>query len=355
MKVTVTKFLNVRVGKPGVNAPCYNYLAPGSIIDVEDVLVNGDAIDGNNKWFKGLDGSYYWSGGTSYTDIKNRISSLPGFNYNQAVSVPKAWKDSKGEGITIAVLDSGVFAAHPDLAGKLSPEKIKDASFSDNGAVDTFGHGTHCAGLIAGSSASANGITGVAPGAGLYIVKVQHENFGVTETRLANGINYAIQAGVDIINLSLQVNNPNDPNLKSAFEKARDLGIVIVAAAGENTDILSDRPSFYYPAMYSECLAVGAIDPAYSGSSFNKKLDFVVPFAELLSCDIQANSLYSKRRGSSMAAALVSGAAALLLSSGKFKKERGMPEKLREELKAGLPGIQDIKFDTEKAISIVKP
>ena len=73
MKVTVTKYLNVRVGKPSVNAPCYQYLAPGSILDVDGNIYKGDVFDGINTWLKDDSGNYYWVGGLDKDNFKNQL------------------------------------------------------------------------------------------------------------------------------------------------------------------------------------------------------------------------------------------------------------------------------------------
>ena len=70
MKVTVKVFLNVRVGKPSVNAPCYQYLAPGTELEVDGNLYPGDKFEGIDTWLKDEAGNYYWSGGVNYNPIQ---------------------------------------------------------------------------------------------------------------------------------------------------------------------------------------------------------------------------------------------------------------------------------------------
>ena len=107
MKVTVKdNYLNVRVGKPSVNAPCYQYIAPGSIIDVDGKLYKGDKYGDSNIdiWYKDALGNYYWSGG-----LNNKVADTTNLNiidYNIKSPLPSEVKATKGNSITIGIVDS---------------------------------------------------------------------------------------------------------------------------------------------------------------------------------------------------------------------------------------------------------
>src|ERR1700744_5797251 len=121
MKVTVTKYLNVRVGSPSLNAPCYQYIAPGSEIEVDGQLYTGDAYDGISTWLKDAGGNYYWSGGVDYKSAQSQgpttnfqqflDQSLSGsalsriVNYGQLLNIDQQYKAKAGQGVTIAVVD----------------------------------------------------------------------------------------------------------------------------------------------------------------------------------------------------------------------------------------------------------
>lgn len=273
--------------------------------------------------------------------------SLTNFvDWNRALqNVPEEWRTSEGRGIKIGILDSGIYFDHPDLQGAFTQATVIDRSNSPNGFSDTRGHGTHCAGIISARSKGPVGIRGIAPASELYVAKVNHEDFGPTERRVASGIEWAMSQNVDIVNMSLQVDNPDEPRLKAAIKEASAQGIVLIGSAGENGKLCETL--FLFPAMEPECISVGCISREYydSGSmSFNLQLNILLPLVSVWSCDIQENGNYMQRDGSSMAAAIVSGTVALLLSSKSIPKNGPRKDSVLAELASHLKPLKDLAF-----------
>ncbi len=172
MKVTVTKYLNVRVGEPSVNAPCFQYLAPGSVIDVDDDEHKGDVYDDIDTWYKDEANNYYWTGGAQKVVIPKSQpleTAAPAQLdwYHEEYKLPELWQtyDTQGEGIRVAIMDSGIIE-HPCL-----PKNITGHNYVNNTStfIDNHGHGSRVAGMIC---ASGPGLIGVAPKAEIFIAKV---------------------------------------------------------------------------------------------------------------------------------------------------------------------------------------
>lgn len=158
--------------------------------------------------------------------------------------------DDDGAGVKVAVVDTGV-TKHPDLRitkGRNVVKGERETAYSDE-----LGHGTHVAGIIAGRGKRGRGVRGVAPGVELYVYRV----FGTgSQTALsfniAKAIRKAVDDGCDLINMSLG-GNSEVPEVLREIQRARALGVVCVAAAGNE-----DRSPVSYPARYSQVLAVSA-------------------------------------------------------------------------------------------------
>lgn len=237
-----------------------------------------------------------------------------------------AWDVTEGEGVTVAVLDTGADLDHDDLKNRIvGSYNVLDP---ESEAEDTDGHGTHIAGLIAGEKGNAYGGIGIAPAAGLYIVKIA-ENRSIYLSDEIAGINHAVEAGADVINMSFGSKRKFKAE-REAIENALKAGVVVVSSAG---DFSCDEE--IYPASYDGVLSVASYTSYETLSSFSNygdDVDIAAPGGDyytsehklaetqeewkangILSCDI--NNGYSWMVGTGQAAAIVSAAAALLLSS----------------------------------------
>jgi len=228
----------------------------------------------------------------------------------QQIGMPTAWEQSQGDAVVIALVDTGVDARHPDLAGNLLAGY--DFIDEDQDPQDDNGHGTHVAGILAAVGNNGIGIAGMAWRAKVMPLKVLDAKGDGSYFNIIRAIRYAADHGVRIINLSLG-GSFHDPNLQEAVAYARAKGCLVVAAAGNQGGAL------LYPAAYSETLAVAATDdrqrrPSYS--NYGPGVDLAAPGGTQ---SVGIYSLapaggYTTLFGTSMAAPHVSGLAALLWS-----------------------------------------
>ncbi len=230
-------------------------------------------------------------------------------------SIPSWWKVTQGEGIKVAILDTGIAYNHPDLSHSIMA--WKDFTDSKCGPADMDGHGTHVAGIIAARK-NGQGVVGIAPKAKLLIGKVLGDDGKGSFKALAKGIHWAIEQNADIISLSLQ-NSRENKAVHEAIKEARRKGIFVICAAGNKGPQID---TVKFPALYPETIAVGAIDrrlkvPHYSSRGI--RVDLVAPGEEILST--YPPKIYAVLSGTSMAAPFVSGTAALLLA--KHRKHGG--------------------------------
>lgn len=221
--------------------------------------------------------------------------------------VPAHWHNTRGQGVRVAVLDTGLDAAHPDLAAAV--DAVRDFTGSPVGAVDRVGHGTHTAGTI-GARQNDRGVVGVAPECRLLIGKVLGDDGSGDDQMVARGIDWAVDSGADVISLSLGSPNFSDA-LRQSVRRAVEAGRFIICAAGND-----GRPnSVNYPAKFDDTVAVGAVDRAgrvCDFSSRGEEIDLCAPGQDVLSTYL--NGGYAKLSGTSMAAPFVSGIVALLLA-----------------------------------------
>lgn len=254
-----------------------------------------------------------------------------GLNMIQAKSF---WpKSLMGEGINIAVIDSGCDIEHIDLKHRI----VGVRNFTDedkknpNIVIDRVGHGTHVTGIIA--SEGKNGIIGIAPKANIYVLKAIDKTGTGKLSWIINAIYYAIEKKVDIISMSLGMSSNND-KLQKAVREAVNKNISVVCAAGNEGDGNANEYQYSYPAAYVEVISVGAVDkkgnPAYF-SNANLVVDLVAPGVEIIST--YPNNSYASLSGTSMATPYVSGGLALLKNWSRDEFQRNLTE---EELYAQL-------------------
>lgn len=238
------------------------------------------------------------------------------------LGIPDLWKETTGEGIVVAVLDTGVTYDHPDLR----PAIIEIRDFTGTGADDRNGHATHCCGVI-GARQNGTGIIGVAPGCKLAVVKVLDGGAGV-EQSIINGIDWSAEYGADIISISFG-SPAQSQSMHAAIQRASAKSIVVCAAGNEGPG----PNTINYPAGYPEAIAVGAIDRRKKVPDFSSRgdhLDIVAPGDNILSCFPPRG--YAKLSGTSMACPFVAGILALYMS--RFRDKHGRKPTKEEAVNA---------------------
>ena len=221
------------------------------------------------------------------------------------LQVQQAHRVGRGERVLVAVIDSRIDAAHPELDGAI----VKQIDVLDDKDAKPHAHGTAMAGAIVAKSR----LTGVAPGARVVAVRAfsstSSGSASSTSFDLARAVDRAVTEGARVINLSFA--GPQDPMLQQSLKLARDKGIVLIAAAGN----AGPKSAPLYPAADPSVIAVTATDSddqVYKGANRGKHIAVAAPGVDVLVPAPQ--QAYELSTGTSVAAAHVSGVAALLLA-----------------------------------------
>ncbi|MBQ0902637.1 type VII secretion-associated serine protease mycosin [Micromonospora sp. U21] len=221
-----------------------------------------------------------------------------------------------GAGMTVAVVDSGVDRAHPQLAGRvLAGTDLLDPG--GDGRRDCAGHGTGVASIIAAAPRPGVAFHGLAPGARILPVRVSEQQVvqgresgrTVSAREFARAIRWAVDHDADVVNLSV-VLYADDPEVRSAVRYGVDRDVVLVAAAGNLHDSGNPRP---FPAAYDGVLGVGAIGADGGRAAFSQTgpyVDLVAPGSEVLTA--APGQGHHRVEGTSYAAPFVAATAALL-------------------------------------------
>ncbi len=232
------------------------------------------------------------------------------------VPFQQTWPSTTGTGVVVAVLDTGVNQAHPDLAGVVLPgRQILNGVQQPGGTVDAHGHGTHVAGIVAGVPDNGLGVAGMAPGVHILPVKVLDDNGSGVFSDVAAGIVWATDNGADVINLSLgAATGVPDLTVSAAVTYASDHGVVVVAAAGNFGCHVGVDPDCLavYPAALPDVLAVGAFDSSGNCAAYTASAPYVDLGAPGTSIYSTYRSGYAFMSGTSMASPHVAAAAALV-------------------------------------------
>ena len=211
-----------------------------------------------------------------------------------------------GQNVRVGVLDSGI-NPHEDIAGRLISGQSYISGGSSEDTADNYGHGTHVAGLIAGSGK--NGCIGAAPGAELVPLKVTDGN-GIMVSTVCRAVYGAVNDyDCDILNLSLGVWSEYE-SLREAVEYAEEKGVVIVSAAGNN-----GSRAKVYPAAYDTVIGVGAVDSTgtwFYHSNYNDSVTVTAPGVNVRTVGKYGG--YELKTGTSFSTAFAAAAAAVMLS-----------------------------------------
>jgi thermitase len=207
--------------------------------------------------------------------------------------------------VIIAILDTGVDLAHPDLVTKLVPGY--NFVSNNSNASDDHGHGTHCAGIAAAATNNAVGVAGVGFNSRIMPVKVLSSSGSGTHSGIANGVTWATDQGAKVVSMSLG-GTSSSTTLQNAINYAWSKGVIVVAAAGNSNNDVK-----VYPAAYDNVISVGSTDSSDNKSTFSNFGSWVsvaAPGTGIL--NTARGGGYVQMSGTSMAAPHVAGQAALL-------------------------------------------
>ncbi|MFD8827850.1 S8 family peptidase [Streptomyces sp. NPDC059605] len=245
------------------------------------------------------------------------------------INAPAAWEAGyQGQGVKVAVLDTGADLGHPDLAGRATATKDFSGSAGIN---DAFGHGTHVASTVGGTGAASDGRRkGVAPRSELMIGKVLGDDGYGSESAVIDGMEWAAAGGARVVNMSLGSDDPTDgtdPMSLAVNRLTRSSGALFVVAAGNNGE--QGSQTIGSPGAAEAALTVGAVDRDDSLAPFSSrgprltdrvaKPDVTAPGVGIVAARAEGTTMgapvdaeYIASSGTSMATPHVAGAAALL-------------------------------------------
>ncbi|MDP9986660.1 thermitase [Arthrobacter oryzae] len=260
--------------------------------------------------------------GQSFTNTAGTVTVPAGKN-DADVDAVEAWGVTKGAGVRVAIVDSGVAINHEDISSKV----VDRANFSDTQILtpedyDQYGHGTHVAGIVAATADNSLGVAGVCPDCSILDAKVLNSSGSGSSSGIAKGIDWAVGKGAKVINMSLG-QNVSSRTLEAAVNNAWNQGVVIVAAAGN-----ADTQAQVYPGAYPNVIAVAATDnndTKASFSTYGRWVDVAAPgvrvystlpnYASVLGTQNNLSPGYDILSGTSMASPIVAATAALVWST----------------------------------------
>ncbi len=229
-----------------------------------------------------------------------------------AVHASEAQKITKGAGVVVAVLDSGVDATHPDLAGALLPGVSLNGAKSQAGHTDPQGHGTAMAGLIAARGGGPYKALGIAPRASILPIAVQSEH-NDSSIDYASAINYAVEHGAKVINLSISRPDGYSKGEEAAFKNALSHDVVVITASG-NRDATSKINTWGNLPGVLMVSGTAQGNSAFTGGLTGPRVALAAPAKDITTPRPLAmfKSGYGTNSGTSEATAIVSGVAALV-------------------------------------------
>jgi subtilisin family serine protease len=274
-----------------------------------------------------------------------------------AVHAPQAQAISKGGGVIVGLVDTGVDAGHPDLAGAVLPGASFDSP-SQNGMTDPNGHGTRMAGIIAARGGGVNNALGIAPAASVLSIAVNASN----PSNLAAPIQYAVDHGAKVINLSIGLLSPTVPaDIGAAIENAIAHNVVVVAAMGNHSEQSAPSP---YPNLPG---VIGVAGTTRTGSPYangwtGPHVAVAAPADQIVTTAPRAMiaSGYGTNGGTSEATAVVSGVVALVRAKfPQLDAANVVNRVIRSAVDAGPPGRDDTYgygiVDAQRALTMDIP
>lgn len=335
-EVPVIMTESVRAGRR--SGPAVTGEVPGATVERKLPSIDGAAlrIDGDGRWWDQVTDA---TGRTPRARAAGPLSGVEKVWLNELITVtledsvpmveaPTAWAAGyDGTGVSIAVLDTGIDASHPDLAGKVA-EAI-DFTGDPDGAQDGHGHGTHVAATIAGTGAASDGLRpGVAPGATVLAGKVCNDGGSCTSDAIIAGMQWAASSGAQIVNMSLggAATDGSDPLSQAVNTISEATGILFVIAAGNSGP---DPQTVASPGAADLALTVAAVDDTGEVARFSSrgprlgdgalKPDIAAPGVGIVAAraagtamGTPVDDLYTAASGTSMATPHVAGAAAVV-------------------------------------------
>ncbi|MFE9609070.1 S8 family serine peptidase [Streptomyces sp. NPDC006012] len=260
-----------------------------------------------------------WLNGLSHIDLEHSVPQI---------GAPVAWERGyDGTGVTVAVLDTGIDATHPDVSASIAGQV--DFTGSPTGAKDGHGHGTHVASTVLGSGAASKGLRkGVAPGAKLLVGKVCDDNGQCPDDGIIAGMDWAAHSGAKIVNMSLggEPTDGTDPESQALNNLSRSTGTLFVVAAGNSGFVHQKVVS---PGSADDALTVAAVDRNDEMATFSNsgprlgdgaaKPDIAAPGVDIIAARAAGTTMgtpvdkyYTTASGTSMATPHVAGAAAIV-------------------------------------------
>ena len=351
MKVIVTKYLNVRVGAPSVNAPNYQYLAPGSELEIIDNIVEGDLYEDDNRWLKDEAGNYYWIGGTNYDELKKKNQKELGnkkvkryladcyvnntlvkeVNYADLLSIDRNIIEGEGKKMNIGILD------HP--LSKDLPFNVFDRSVEIE--YPASNHGNGMATLIAGLGK----IKGIATKAIVHELPI-YDRFGLRSSELLKDVIRYLE-GNTLKNFVINVSQSfNKEDYTDFFKQLNSFpNVILIASAGTDNELTTEISQF--PASEKEVISVGSVTKLKNELNICPEVDIILPELDYLVYKI--DQTYDTVNGDSSACAIVTAMSALLLSTTEIRFElKSLKKALIDESK---PYSQTNNLDTIQLIN----
>jgi subtilisin family serine protease len=321
IKARVIVPLNVRTGKPEIlpdNNAGDRYFEVGDTIEISEAVI-GERYKNSSIWYKLTDGSFVWGGGvTDATELHLKIPSNEYPYWMVNLKIPEIWDYSKGDGVGIGIIDTGINLSNEDINFDKSRFYLYDYSKS---LQDFFGHGTHCSGLISAGNNKGKFI-GVAPASQLFICKFS-EKGALSDNeiiRYADAINWcADNEKVHIISISWGGRMKNEEvrkQVEEAVNKATAKNKVVVCSIGDAS--IDNDPSERFPACFTNSIAIGSIPVQGKLYSYiNKHLATMVDGLDISSYRPDNNHLITMS-GTSQSNAIVAGIIALIIKKLNF-------------------------------------